>query len=113
MIQSITAHIVEHDESADPPEANGRRPSAVPLPEPLARQLVRLLAGGVEPNLRLDDLAMARNCSRRTIERMWKSRKVPPPDSYVGPSPRWRPATVRAWLDGEPIGNDRQRTRKK
>ncbi len=59
----------------------------------------RTLTAGMEPLLSIDDLAAILNCSRRLVERMRSAGKVPPPDLHVGRMPRWKPATIRAWIE--------------
>jgi len=59
----------------------------------------RTLPAGIEPMLHIDDLAELLSCSRRLIERMRSAGKVPKPDIHVGRCPRWKPATIRAWID--------------
>jgi hypothetical protein len=58
-------------------------------------------AAALEPLLGIDDLASALNCSRRVVERMRSARRPPRPDLVVGNRmPRWKPATISAWIDG-------------
>lgn len=59
----------------------------------------RPLPAGMEPMLGIDDLAALLRCSRRLIERMRSAGKVPKPDLHVGKMPRWKPATIRAWIE--------------
>jgi len=59
----------------------------------------RALTAGMEPLLSIDDLAAILNCSRRLVERMRSAGKVPPPDLNVGRMPRWKPETVRRWVE--------------
>lgn len=54
----------------------------------------------LEPLLKLADLTRLLNCSRRTIENLKSAGKLPPPDLQLNRMPRWRPATVRAWIEG-------------
>ncbi len=59
--------------------------------------------GGVpilEPLLSVDGLARILNGSRRTIERLRAAGKLPRPDLYLGKCPRWKPETIRAWIEG-------------
>jgi len=74
--------------ASDPPE--DPRPEAKPG---------RTLPASIEPMLHIDDLAALLSCSRRLVERMRSAGKVPKPDIHVGRCPRWRPATVRAWIE--------------
>jgi predicted DNA-binding transcriptional regulator AlpA len=75
-------------------------------PEALPRHERRptLAAAGLEPLLSLDDLAAALSCSRRAVERLRSAAKLPPPDLRIGRMPRWKPATVRAWIDAQANG---------
>ena len=71
-----------------------------------------LLAEGVshgeplqlEPSLTLNDICRLRSESRRTGERERSMGLWPAPDFHVGigtrKSPRWRPKTIRRWLEG-------------
>ena len=59
----------------------------------------RTLAASIEPLLHIDDLAELLSCSRRLVERMRSAGKVPKPDIHVGRCPRWKPATIRAWIE--------------
>lgn len=52
-----------------------------------------------------DDLADVLNVGRRTVERLRSAGKLPKPDLHVGKMPRWRPETVRAWLDRQAKSN--------
>jgi hypothetical protein len=57
-------------------------------------------ASSLEPLLRISDLAKVINCSRREVERMRSSGRLPRADLIVGKrSPRWRAPTVLNWLD--------------
>jgi hypothetical protein len=55
---------------------------------------------GLEPMLSIEDLAALLNCSRRLVERMRSAGKVPKPDLRIGKMPRWKPETIRRWIDG-------------
>jgi predicted DNA-binding transcriptional regulator AlpA len=55
----------------------------------------------IEAALTLDDLACLLAASRRTVERMRAAGKLPRPDFRVGRMPRWRPETIRAWLESQ------------
>jgi hypothetical protein len=59
----------------------------------------RLAAARIEPALTINDWGRVLSCSRRGVERMRSAGKLPPPDFRVGRCPRWRAATVRAWLE--------------
>jgi predicted DNA-binding transcriptional regulator AlpA len=51
------------------------------------------------------DLARVLNCSRRVVERMRAAGRLPKPDLFVGNrSPRWRPETIRRWIDEQAQG---------
>ena len=53
------------------------------------------------PNqIRMADLARVLNCSRRVVERMRSAGRLPAPDLHIGKMPRWRPETIREWLEG-------------
>ena len=68
-------------------------------PEAPAVKPGRTLPASIEPMLGIDDLAVLLSCSRRYVERMRSAGKVPKPDIHVGKCPRWKPATIRAWID--------------
>ena len=68
-------------------------------PEASAAKPGRTLPASIEPMLHIDDLAALLSCSRRLVERMRSAGKVPKPDIHVGKCPRWKPATIRAWID--------------
>jgi predicted DNA-binding transcriptional regulator AlpA len=53
----------------------------------------------LEELLSVNDLARLFKGSRRTIERMRASGKLPPPDLRVGKLPRWKPETIREWIE--------------
>jgi excisionase family DNA binding protein len=54
--------------------------------------------------LTIDDWARILNVSRRLVERQRAAGKLPAPDLHIGKLPRWRPSTVRAWLDARAGG---------
>jgi predicted DNA-binding transcriptional regulator AlpA len=54
----------------------------------------------IEPLLSIDDLAAILSCSRRLIERMRSAGRLPKPDIKIGKMPRWRPETIRRWIEG-------------
>ena len=56
--------------------------------------------GTIEPLLSVDDLARVLNGSRRTVERMRAAGKLPRPDLHIGKCPRWKPETIRQWIEG-------------
>ena len=53
----------------------------------------------IEPMLSLDDLAALLNVSRRWLERERSAGRVPKPDFQAGRCPRWKPATIRGWIE--------------
>lgn len=68
--------------------------------QPEAATPKRTLPPGIEPLLGIDDLAALLSCSRRLVERMRSSGKVPIPDIKIGKMPRWKPETIRRWIEG-------------
>ena len=81
-----------HPPDVDPID---REPEALAPPQGSGRTL----PASIEPLLHIDDLAELLNCSRRCVERMRSAGKVPQPDIHVGRCPRWKPATIRAWIE--------------
>ena len=67
-------------------------------PRPAVKQGWTLPAG-MEPLLSIDDLTVILNCSRRLVERIRSAGKIPKPDLQVGRMPRWKPETVRRWIE--------------
>ena len=59
----------------------------------------------IEPMLSIDDLTRILSCSRRLVERMRAGGRLPEPDIRVGKMPRWKPSTIRTWIERE--GNGR------
>ncbi len=61
------------------------------------------LASSLEPLLKLADLTRVLNCQLRTVERLKSLGRLPKPDLLIGTgsrkSPRWKPATIRRWID--------------
>lgn len=58
-------------------------------------------AGSIEPMVGIEGWAAALSCDRRTIERMRAAGRLPRPDLVVGNRmPRWKAATLRAWIEG-------------
>ncbi len=55
--------------------------------------------GGIEPLLGIDELAWLLNCSRRLIERLRASGRIPPADLRIGKMPRWKRSTIDQWID--------------
>jgi hypothetical protein len=84
-----------------PPAASGPAP---PLDGVSTLATPVKLADVLAPLLSQDDLARVLNASRRTVERMRAGGKLPRPDLYVGKMPRWRPETVRRWIDEQAQG---------
>jgi predicted DNA-binding transcriptional regulator AlpA len=83
-------------------EASQRaRDEPTPLVVPLAAVAERL---GIEPLLSLEDLCRILGCSRRKVETMKSSGRLPVPDLHIGRLPRWKPASIRAWLDNQARG---------
>ncbi len=79
-----------------------RLADAIDLPEapgPEAVRPKRTLPPGIEPLLGIDDLAALLNCCRRLVERMRSAGKIPKPDIKIGKMPRWKAATIRAWIE--------------
>ena len=73
------------------PEAGALDRSEAPRPADVA----------IEPLMSIRDLAEVLKCSRRSVERLRASGRVPKPDIIVGRMPRWRPGTIRRWLERE------------
>ena len=94
-----------------PAPSNGRasttRSDTLPEPPPdMARAAGpptavagRLADAGIERLLTLNDLAVALSCSRRALERLRSAGKLPPPDARIGRLVRWKPMTIRRWID--------------
>lgn len=53
----------------------------------------------IEPLLSLADIAAVLGVTRRSVERLRSAGTLPQPDLKIGRSLRWRPDTVREWLD--------------
>ena len=70
------------------------RPEAAEIPAGVAKP-----AGAIEPLLSQDDLTRVLNASRRTVERMRSAGKLPKPDLLLNRMPRWRPETIRRWIE--------------
>lgn len=47
----------------------------------------------------LDDIKVLTGISRRTLERCRASGAFPTPDIKIGKRPRWKPETIRRWID--------------
>jgi predicted DNA-binding transcriptional regulator AlpA len=52
-----------------------------------------------ERMISMDALADMLDVSRRTVERMRSAGKIPNPDVHAGKMPRWKPETIRRWID--------------
>src|SRR5262245_5755651 len=53
----------------------------------------------IEPMLSLDNVARILKCSRRWLEGQRSAGKVPRPDFMAGRCPRWKPSTIRRWIE--------------
>ena len=62
----------------------------------------------LEPLLTIADLAHLLHASRRSVERLKSSGQLPPADLIIGRMPRWKPATVRTWIDGQAAGRGKR-----
>jgi hypothetical protein len=49
--------------------------------------------------LTIDDWARILNISRRAVERLKSAGRLPRPDLTIGRMPRWRPMTIRRWIE--------------
>jgi excisionase family DNA binding protein len=52
----------------------------------------------LDPLLSIGDLVRILNIGRRTLERMISSGEFPSADIRIGKLPRWRRATLAAWI---------------
>ena len=76
------------------------RPVGPPAdPRPVAARPKRTLPVGIEPLLGIAELCARLNCSRRILERMRSAGRVPRPDFQLGKCPRWKPETIRLWIE--------------
>jgi excisionase family DNA binding protein len=57
------------------------------------------LASSIEPAATIKTWAAALVVSVPTIERMIRAGQIPAADFRVGRLPRWRPSTVRDWIE--------------
>jgi predicted DNA-binding transcriptional regulator AlpA len=57
------------------------------------------VATSIDPLLAQVDLCRVLVTSQRTIDRLRASGRLPRPDLHIGRSPRWRPDTIRSWID--------------
>lgn len=53
----------------------------------------------IEPLIGIDDLAGILSVCRRKVESMRSSGRLPKPDLHLGRLPRWKPETIRRWID--------------
>jgi predicted DNA-binding transcriptional regulator AlpA len=53
----------------------------------------------IEPLLSIRDLSALLSCSRRSVEGMRSAGRLPRPDLSIGKMPRWRPETIRRWIE--------------
>jgi len=59
----------------------------------------------IESLVSIDGLASVLNASRRTTERLRAAGKLPKPDLHVGKLPRWKPETIRRWIEAQASTN--------
>jgi predicted DNA-binding transcriptional regulator AlpA len=57
------------------------------------------LAATIEPLGTIESWSLALVVSVPTIERLRRAGKIPPPDVMIGRLPRWKPSTIRAWIE--------------
>ena len=55
-------------------------------------------AHSIEPLLGIAELAKVLNCSRRLVERMRSSGRLPKPTLMCGKCPRWSADVIRRWI---------------
>jgi predicted DNA-binding transcriptional regulator AlpA len=53
----------------------------------------------IERLLSISDLACVLQCSRRVVERLRASGRLPRPDLRIGRMPRWKPESIAAWIE--------------
>ena len=76
------------------------RKAATSDPRPLKLADTPPAAGhNIEPMISLDYLARILSVSRRWLERERSAGRVPKPDFMAGRCPRWKPATIRRWIE--------------
>ncbi len=56
-------------------------------------------APAIEPLLSQTDICRILACSQRSLDRLRSAGRLPRPDMFIGRSPRWRPDTIRQWID--------------
>jgi hypothetical protein len=79
-----------HPRVADLPEAAGPDKQGI-TGDPLA--------AAIEPLWTIGDICSYARCSRRWVEGQRSAGRLPRPDARVGRCPRWRPETIRRWLE--------------
>jgi predicted DNA-binding transcriptional regulator AlpA len=57
------------------------------------------LATSIEPLVTKADLERILQIDSRTIDRMRSTGKLPKPDLFLSRMPRWKPETIRAWIE--------------
>jgi predicted DNA-binding transcriptional regulator AlpA len=57
------------------------------------------VATNIEPLLSVRDLTRLLSRSRRLLEQMRAAGRLPRPDFMLGRLPRWKAATIRAWIE--------------
>jgi hypothetical protein len=90
MRRTLSLGVVPVASPADEPERHvglHRSSDAVAAPVP------------IEPAVGVEGWTVALACSRRMVERLRASGRLPAPDFFVGRLPRWRADTVRAWIE--------------
>jgi excisionase family DNA binding protein len=72
-----------------------------PVADPAPGRLVDppSLVSAIEPLLTVTDLARLLVCDRRTVERLRAAGRLPRPDLMIGRLPRWKPETIRRWIE--------------
>lgn len=53
----------------------------------------------IEPLLSVARVAALLDVHKRTIEKHRAAGRFPKPDAVIGRMPRWKPETIRAWID--------------
>lgn len=61
--------------------------------------MLEVIDNPAAPLLTIANIADRLACGRRTIGRLRASGKFPPPDLHLGRNPRWKPETIRRWID--------------
>lgn len=62
----------------------------------------------IAPLLSIRDIARIASVSVRTLERERSADRFPKPDLRIGRALRWKPETVRAWIDSNADGRLRR-----